>query len=67
MNARVLVVDDDPTSYHASTTLSPNPYVWHWLAVTGTLFLLSAVVFALRLRAARPRPAAPPKPLSERA
>ena len=37
-------------SYHASTTLSPNPYVWHWLAVTGALFLLSAVMFALRLR-----------------
>ena len=47
-------------SYHASTTLSPNPYVWHWLAVTGTLFLLSAVMFALRLRAARPRPPSPP-------
>jgi hypothetical protein len=37
-------------SYHASTTLSPNPYVWHWLAVTGALFLLSGVLFALRLR-----------------
>jgi hypothetical protein len=40
------------THYHASTTLSPNPYLWHWLAVTGTLFLLSAAAFALRLRAA---------------
>jgi hypothetical protein len=38
--------------YQASTTLSPNPYLWHWLAVTGALFLLSAVVFALRLRGA---------------
>jgi hypothetical protein len=36
--------------YHASTTLSADPYAWHWLAVTGTLFLLSAVAFALRLR-----------------
>ena len=36
--------------YHASTTLSADPYVWHWLAVTGALFLLSAVAFALRLR-----------------
>jgi hypothetical protein len=45
--------------YHASTTLSADPYLWHWLAVTGTLFLLSAVVFALRLRA-QSRAATPP-------
>jgi hypothetical protein len=48
--------------YHASTTLSADPYLWHWLAVTGTLFLLSAVALALRLRrqsrAARLRAAA---------
>ena len=48
--------------YHASTTLSADPYLWHWLAVTGMLFLLSAVAFALRLRrqsrAARLRAAA---------
>jgi hypothetical protein len=44
--------------YHASTTLSADPYLWHWLAVTGTLFLLSAVAFALRLRR-QPRTAAP--------
>ncbi len=44
--------------YHASTTLSADPYAWHWLAVTGTLFLLSAVAFALRLRG-RSRAAAP--------
>jgi hypothetical protein len=46
--------------YHASTTLSADPYVWHWLAVTGALFLLSAVAFALRLRK-QSRTAAPPK------
>ena len=55
------------TRYQASTTLSPDPFLWHWLAVTGTLFLLSAAAFAVRLRAARraltplprsPRPAA---------
>jgi hypothetical protein len=45
--------------YHASTTLSADPYLWHWLAVTGTLFLLSAAAFALRLRR-QPRTAAPP-------
>jgi len=46
--------------YHASTTLSADPYVWHWLAVTGALFLLSAVAFALRLRG-KPRAAPPPE------
>jgi len=46
------------TRYHASTNLSPDPYLWHWLGVTGVLFLLSAVTFALRLRTAR-RPASP--------
>ena len=44
--------------YQASTTLSADPYLWHWLAVTGTLFLLSAVAFALRLRG-QSRTAAP--------
>ena len=51
--------------YHASTTLSADPYMWHWLAVTGALFLLSAVAFALRLRGLRlrgkPHAAAPPE------
>ena len=52
------------TRYQQSTTLSPDPFLWHWLAVTGTLFLLSAVMLALRLRmrpravtALEPRPA----------
>jgi hypothetical protein len=49
-----------PSPYHASTTLSADPYVWHWLVVTGTLFLLSAVAFALRLRS-QSRTAAPPE------
>jgi hypothetical protein len=39
-----------PSGYHASTTLSQAPYLWHWLAVTGALFLMSAIAFALRLR-----------------
>lgn len=49
-----------PSSYHASTTLSQAPYVWHWLAVTGALFLLSAIAFALRLRG-RTRKSPPPE------
>jgi hypothetical protein len=46
------------TRYQASTNLSPDPFLWHWLAVTGALFLLSAAAYALRLRAAH-RAAAP--------
>jgi hypothetical protein len=49
------------TRYQASTTMSPAPFLWHWLAVTGALFLLSAAALALRIRTL-PRPAAPPEP-----
>lgn len=40
------------TRYQESTTLSPGPFLWHWLAATGTLFLLPATAYAARLRAA---------------
>ena len=42
-----------PKGFPATTTLSLDPYLWHWLAVTGALFLLSAAALALRLRKAR--------------
>ena len=42
-----------PTNFPATTTLSLNPYLWHWLAVTGALFLLSAIALAVRLGAVR--------------
>jgi peroxiredoxin len=53
-----------PTGFQAATTLSLNPYLWHWLAVTGALFLLSAAALALRLRAGRhgPRKGHPASP-----
>jgi hypothetical protein len=44
-----------PARFTATTTLSLDPYLWHWLAVTGALFLLSAAAFALRLRKGRSR------------
>jgi hypothetical protein len=43
------------TNFQATTTLSLDPYLWHWLAVTGALFLLSAIALAVRLGAARRR------------
>jgi hypothetical protein len=39
-----------PTRFHATTTLSLDPYLWHWLAVTGALYLLSAAALAWRMR-----------------
>jgi hypothetical protein len=55
-----------PGGYHASTGLSADPYVWHWLAVTGALFLLSAATYALRLRRVSNRAAVPePAPVLE--
>ena len=43
-----------PKRFTYTTTLPLDPYLWHWLAVTGALFLLSATAYAVRLRTARP-------------
>jgi hypothetical protein len=51
--------------HHASTTLSADPYMWHWLAVTGALFLLSADMFALRLRGNQRAAPPPERPAAE--
>ena len=47
-----------PSHFPRTTDLSLDPYLGHWLLVTGALFLLSAVVFAVRLRPGRRPPAA---------
>jgi hypothetical protein len=47
-----------PSHFPRTTDLSLDPYLGHWLLVTGALFLLSAVVFAVRLRPGRRQPAA---------
>jgi hypothetical protein len=39
--------------YTATTGLSASPYLLHWLAITGVLFLVSAVLYALRIRRRR--------------
>jgi hypothetical protein len=44
-----------PRRFTVTTTLSLNPYLWHWLAVTGALFVLSAMALAVRLRLDRDR------------
>jgi hypothetical protein len=42
-----------PTGFPTTTELSLDPYLWHWLAVTGALFLASAAGLAVRMRASR--------------
>jgi hypothetical protein len=36
--------------YHRASGLSTQPYLWRWLAITGVIFAISAVTYALRLR-----------------
>jgi len=54
-----------PRNFQASTTLPTSPYLWHWLAVTGALFLMSAAAYALRLRRARGRVHKTVRPVKE--
>jgi hypothetical protein len=54
-----------PRNFQASTTLPESPYLWHWLAVTGVLFLTSAAAYALRLRRAHRRARKAPPPARE--
>ena len=37
-------------SYYAASGLPTRPYLWRWLAITGVLFTVSAVSYAIRLR-----------------
>jgi hypothetical protein len=36
--------------YRRASGLSASPYLWRWLAVTGTAFAASAVWYAVSLR-----------------
>jgi hypothetical protein len=47
-----LIVRLSSSHYHQASGLSAAPYLWRWLAVTGVMFLTSAVSYALRLRRA---------------
>jgi hypothetical protein len=39
-------------TYHRASGLSASPYLGRWLAVTGTMFAVSAICYALALRRA---------------
>ena len=45
-----LILRLSSSNYHRASGLTAAPYLWRWLAVTGVMFLASAVSYALRLR-----------------
>ncbi len=50
------------TVLQADSRLSTHPYLSHWLLVTGILFALSALSYAVRLRRQQPPDNASPDP-----
>ena len=50
-----LILGLSEPEYHRASGLTTQPYLWRWLAVTGVMFLLSAVTYALRWRRAGAR------------
>ncbi len=51
-----------PSRFPRTTDLSLDPYLGHWLVVTGALFLLSAVALAVRFRRLRTDASGQPAP-----
>jgi hypothetical protein len=45
-----LILGKSSADYHSASGLTTAPYLWRWLAVTGVMFMMSAVVYAIRLR-----------------
>ena len=45
-----LILGLSAASYRRASGLATDPYLWRWLAVTGVMFALSAVSYALALR-----------------
>ena len=50
-----LILGLSSAEYHRASDLSTAPYLWRWLAVTGAMFTISAVSYALRIRRASSR------------
>jgi hypothetical protein len=48
-----LILGSSDARYRADTGLSTDVYIGRWLALTGAIFLTSAVVFAVRVRRLR--------------
>jgi hypothetical protein len=47
-----LILGLSAASYQGASGLTTRPYLWRWLAVTGVMFTMSAVCYALRMRRA---------------
>jgi hypothetical protein len=50
-----LILGLSEPQYHRASGLTTQPYLWRWLAVTGVMFALSAVIYALSWRRAGAR------------
>src|SRR6266853_1206159 len=50
-----LILGLSATTYQRASGLVTDPYLWRWLAVTGVMFALSAVSYALARRRASAR------------
>jgi len=45
-----LILGLSEPEYHRASGLTTQPYLWRWLAVTGVMFVVSAVAYALSWR-----------------
>jgi hypothetical protein len=45
-----LILGLSGASYHRASGLATAPYLWRWLAITGLMFTVSAVCYAVRWR-----------------
>lgn len=57
-----LILGKSEANYVRDTGHEPPDYLGRWLAITGALFAVSAVIYAVRLIAARRREAPAPSP-----
>jgi hypothetical protein len=55
-----LILRFAPDEYAATTGRSVDPYLGRWLLISGALFLVSGILYALRLRRGAAEPALPP-------
>jgi hypothetical protein len=45
-----LILRLSSAAYFRASGLSTSPYLWRWLAVTGAMFAVSAMIYALAMR-----------------